>query len=127
MASSLSNLVNNLCEGIHKIKYKYGHDDKIYETCGIKHKYCDCFLECINFKDDLIKYKCLCCNNNYEQKLYEKFKKRFFNTYRFSKHDNNKLYKTQENKKLKRHIINIEKIYELENQRSFNCGQNYCL
>ena len=28
MANSLSNLVNNLSEGIHKIKYKYGHDDK---------------------------------------------------------------------------------------------------
>ena len=28
MASSLSNLVNNLSEGIHRIKYKYRHDDK---------------------------------------------------------------------------------------------------
>ena len=28
MASSLSNLVNNLSEGIHRIKYKFGHDDK---------------------------------------------------------------------------------------------------
>ena len=28
MASSLSNLVNNLSEGIHRIKCKYGHDDK---------------------------------------------------------------------------------------------------
>ena len=27
MASSLSNLVNNLFEGIHKIKCKYGHND----------------------------------------------------------------------------------------------------
>ena len=27
MASSLSNLVNNLSEGIHKIKCKYGHND----------------------------------------------------------------------------------------------------
>ena len=36
MASSLSNLVNNLSEGIHKLKCKFGHDDKKYETCGIK-------------------------------------------------------------------------------------------
>ena len=43
MASSLSNLVNNLSEGIHKIKCKYGHDKKC-ETCGIKYKYYDCFL-----------------------------------------------------------------------------------
>ena len=41
MASSLSNLVNNLSEGIHKIKCKHGHDDKKCETCGIKNKYCD--------------------------------------------------------------------------------------
>ena len=28
MAHPLSNLVNNLFEGIHKIKCKYGYDDK---------------------------------------------------------------------------------------------------
>ena len=28
MTRSLSNLVNNLSEGIHSIKCKYGHDDK---------------------------------------------------------------------------------------------------
>ena len=28
ITSSLSSLVNNLSEGIHKIKCKYGHDDK---------------------------------------------------------------------------------------------------
>ena len=54
MASSLSNLVNNLSEGIHKIKCKYEHNDEKCETCGIKCKYCDCFLEYTNFKDDLI-------------------------------------------------------------------------
>ena len=32
MASSLSNLVNNLSLGIHRIKYKFGHDDKKCET-----------------------------------------------------------------------------------------------
>ena len=45
MASSLSNLVNNLHEGSCKINCKFGHDDKICETCEIKYKYCDCFLE----------------------------------------------------------------------------------
>ena len=53
IVSSLSNFVNNLSEGIHEIKYKY----------------CDCFLEYINFKDDLIEYKCLPCNKNYQQLL----------------------------------------------------------
>ena len=36
MACSLSNLVNNFAEGIHKIKCKHKHDDKKCETCGIK-------------------------------------------------------------------------------------------
>ena len=32
MARSLSTLVNNLSEGLHKIKCKYGHSDKKRET-----------------------------------------------------------------------------------------------
>ena len=64
MASSLSNLVNNLSEGIHKIKCKHGHNNKKCETCRIKYKYNKCFLEYINFKDDLIEYKCLCCKKH---------------------------------------------------------------
>ena len=32
MASSLSSLVNNLSEGIHEIKCKFGHNDKKCET-----------------------------------------------------------------------------------------------
>ena len=44
IASSLSNLAKNVVEGIHKIKCKYGHDDKESETCRIKYKDCDCFL-----------------------------------------------------------------------------------
>ena len=51
----LSNLVDNLSEGIHKIKCKYvRQDDKKCESCRIKYKYCDCFCEYRNFKDDLI-------------------------------------------------------------------------
>ena len=64
MASSLSNLVNNLSERIHRIKCKSGHDNKKCETCGIKYKHCDCFLEYKNFKDDLIEHKCLICNKS---------------------------------------------------------------
>ena len=41
MANSLSNLVDNLTEGIHE------------SNC----KYCDCFLEYESVKDNLIKYK----------------------------------------------------------------------
>ena len=80
MTSSLSNFVNNLFEGIHKIECKYRHNDKKCETCRIKYKYWNCFLEYTNFKDDLIGHKCLCCNKNYQQKFDEKLKERFFNT-----------------------------------------------
>ena len=78
MASSSSNLIKNLSEGIHRIKCKFRHDNKKRETCRIKYKYCDCFLEYTNFKDYLIEYKCLCCNQNYERKFDEKLKERFF-------------------------------------------------
>ena len=44
----------------------------------------------MNFKDDLIEYKCLCCNKKYQHKFDEKSKERFFNTYKFSNHKNNK-------------------------------------
>ena len=45
MASSLSNLVNNLDEGIAKIKYKYRHNQKKCAIFRIRHKDLDCFLE----------------------------------------------------------------------------------
>ena len=50
MASSLSNFVNNLFDKIYKFKSKYRHEDEKREICGIKYKYCDCFLENSNFK-----------------------------------------------------------------------------
>ena len=90
MASSLSNLVNDLSERIHEIKCKYGHNDKKLETCRIRYKYWNWFLEHTDFRDDLREYKCLCCNKNYKQKFDENLQKRFLNTYKFSKHGNNK-------------------------------------
>ena len=62
--------------------------EKRCETCGIKYKYCDCFMEYTNFKDDLTEYKC--CNKNNRQKFDEKLKKCVFNTCTFSNHDKNK-------------------------------------
>ena len=38
------------------------------ETCKIKYKYCNCFLEYTNLKDDL------CCNKNDQQKFDERLK-----------------------------------------------------
>ena len=49
MITSLSNLVDNLTEVIHKVKCKD----------------CDWFLEYENVKGNLIKYKCLSCNKDY--------------------------------------------------------------
>ena len=51
MASSLSNLVNNLSDRIDRIKCTFiRNGKKCCKTCGIKYKYCGCFLEYINFK-----------------------------------------------------------------------------
>ena len=69
MESSLSNLVNNLAEGIHKIKCKNEHNNKKFEMRGIKFNDCYCFLEYTSFKDVLKKFKCLCCNKNYIESL----------------------------------------------------------
>ena len=90
MATPLSNFFNNLSERIHRIKCKYGYDDKKYDTCGIKYKYCDCFGEISKFKDDLIEYKYLCCNKNCQHKFNEILKKRFFNIQKFSNNGNKK-------------------------------------
>ena len=73
MTSSLSNIVDNLAEGIHKTKCKN----------------CDCSLEYESVKNNLIKYKCLSCNKDYSNKLDEKLKKRFKNTFKFSENDIN--------------------------------------
>ena len=74
MASSLSNLADNLAEGIPKIKCKD----------------CNCIFEYENVKDNLIKFKFLSCNKDYSNKLDEKLKKRFKNTFKFSDNDINK-------------------------------------
>ena len=67
MASSLSNLVDNLAEGIHKVKCKDF----------------DYFLEYESVKDNLIKYKFLSSNEDYSNTLEENFKKPFKNTFQF--------------------------------------------
>ena len=74
MASSLSNLADNLTEGILKVNCKD----------------CDCFLEYENVKDDLIEYKSLSCNKGYRNRLDEKLKKKFNKTFNFSNNDINK-------------------------------------
>ena len=74
MASPLSNLVDNLAEGIHKIKCQDS----------------DCLLEYESVKNNLKKIKCLSSNINYWNKIDEELKKRFKNTFKFSDNDINK-------------------------------------
>ena len=74
MATSLSNLVDNLTEGIHKIECKD----------------CHFFLEYESVEDNSIKFKCIFCNKNYSNKFDEQLKTRFKNTFKFSNNDNNK-------------------------------------
>ena len=74
MASSLSDPVDNLTEGIHKIKCK---------GCG-------CFLKYKRVKGNLIIYKCLSCNKCYSKRLNEELKKKFKNIFKFSNNGFNK-------------------------------------
>ena len=50
----------------------------------------ECCLEYKNVKHDLIEYKCLCCNKNYQKNFEEILKKRFANIHKFSKNDINR-------------------------------------
>ena len=68
MSTSLSNLVDNLTEIIHKIKCKN----------------CNYFFEYESVRDNFMKYKCLSCNKDYSNKIDEESKKRFKNTFKFS-------------------------------------------
>ena len=91
MASSLSNLVDNLAERIHKIKCKNWNDNKICKTCRIKCKNFECCLEHTNVKN-LISLKCFFCKRSYQKNLNENLKKLFSNTYTFSNYIINKSY-----------------------------------
>ena len=55
-------IMQDLLQAILKIKCIYEHDNEKCETCGIKY---NCFLQYANFEEDLIEYRCLCCNKTY--------------------------------------------------------------
>ena len=90
MASSFSNLVNNLSEEIHKIKCKYGHDNKKCEPCGIKYKYCDYLLKSMNFKDENTNF-CV-ATEVVKHKFDKKLKEQFFYSHKLPNHDKNKFF-----------------------------------
>ena len=70
MVRSLPNLANNLSEGTHKIKCKYGQKENV-KLLEFHRKYATVFLNIQTFKDDLIQYKSLCTDKNYLQRLKE--------------------------------------------------------
>ena len=74
MAISLSNIVDDLTDRIHKIKCK---------NCGS-------FFEYESLKDNSIKYKCLSCNTNYSKKLNEELEKQCKKIFNFYNNDINK-------------------------------------
>ena len=82
MARLLSNLVNNLGKEFVQLNLNMNMIIK-----NVRHR---CSLQYTDFKDNLMKCKCICCNKNYQKKFYENLKKRFFNKYKFSNHGINK-------------------------------------
>ena len=64
MTSSLSNLVHNLAEVIHKTRFRYRHDYKKCEICGIRYKNGELCLEYTSLIYDLIQHKCLFYKKN---------------------------------------------------------------
>ena len=76
MATSLSNVFDNLTDRSRKIKCKN----------------CDCFLEYESVKEISMKYKiCRSCNRDYSNITDEDLRKRFKNTFKFSNNDINKV------------------------------------
>ena len=74
MASALSDLADKHTEETHKIKCKYGYDNKKCETCGVKSKDCKCCLEYTIVQDNFVEQKCLCCKRNYQKTFNENLK-----------------------------------------------------
>ena len=78
MASSLSNLVNNLAEGIHEMKFKYRHDNEKCKNCRLNANIASTLkVLYTDVKDNLILHKCLFCNKNNQKTFYENLKKPF--------------------------------------------------
>ena len=65
MTSSLSNLANNFSKGIHRIKCKLDKMIKNMSHVKLNISIVTVFLNSQILMDNLIEYKCLCCNINY--------------------------------------------------------------
>ena len=74
MSTSLSNLVDNLSEGLHSDKCT---DRKLH-------------FDYISIKDNVLIFRCFRCKKNYEKDFNKELIKRFANTYKFCNKDLNK-------------------------------------
>ena len=74
MSTSLSNLVDNLSEGIHNNRYAD----------------CKSFLDYMKTKDENLIFKCFSCKKNYEKDYNKELIERFANIYEFCNEDLNK-------------------------------------
>ena len=74
LATSVSNLVDNLTGGIHQLKCKN----------------CNCFLEYKNIKDSLIEYNCSSSSKYFSIVLDEELQKKLKKTFLFSKQGRNR-------------------------------------
>ena len=75
MSSSLSNLVDNLSEGLHSDKCTD------YKSC----------LDYMSIKDNQLIFRCFRCKKNYKKDFDKELIKRFANTYELCNKDHNKL------------------------------------
>ena len=73
MSTSLSNLVNNLSEGLH--------NDRCTE--------CKSCLDYITTKDEQLIFRCFRCKKNYEKEFNKELIQRFANIYEFCNRDLN--------------------------------------
>ena len=71
MSTSLSNLVSNLCEGLH--------NDRCID--------CKSCLDYMTTKDEQLIFRCFRCKNNYEENFNKELIRRFANTYEFCNGD----------------------------------------
>ena len=88
IASSLSNLENNLWKEFKELNvnlYMVIRNKKLVEL-NISNVTVFLNTQILRWFSKI----CLCCNFPYQQKFDEKLKERFFNTCKFSNHDNNK-------------------------------------
>ena len=73
MSTSLSNLVNNLSEGVHNDKYTN----------------CKSCLDNMTTKDEQLIFRCFRCKKNYEKDFNKELIQRFANIYEFCNGDLN--------------------------------------